>query len=126
MLETLARWDVALLNAINSGWACPSADWFFSFVTHQKNFLIPVLLLAGGLLWVSLSGAAYATGYSTPAKSASPGKGAPLPSGLVGLWAGEGNALDSAGANNGTLNNCAISTFSLFTGSFTLPCSSPR
>ena len=50
MLETLAQWDVALLHAVNSGWASPTADWFFSFVTHQKNFLIPVLLLAGWLL----------------------------------------------------------------------------
>jgi len=49
MIETLAHWDLALLHAINSGWASPIADRFFSFITHEKNFFIPALLIVVGL-----------------------------------------------------------------------------
>jgi undecaprenyl-diphosphatase len=50
MMEWLAGWDLTLLHAVNRGWASPSADLFFKFVTHQNNFAIPALFFLGGLL----------------------------------------------------------------------------
>ena len=47
--------------------------------------------------------AIYNAGSAGKCPPAPPANCTPAPAGLVGWWAGEGNALDSAGGNNGTL-----------------------
>lgn len=47
----LAGLDVSALNLVNHGWSNPVLDAFFSFVTEQRNYVLPAGLFAV-YLWV--------------------------------------------------------------------------
>ena len=51
MIEWLAGLDRTLLYAVNHGWACGLGDRFFVYITLEKNYVVPGLLLFAGLLF---------------------------------------------------------------------------
>ena len=70
-----------------------SGEWILKFMLELQGRLLTPSILLGTIIWAAIVLTA----------SAEPTNCVPAPPGLAGWWAGEGNAQDNLGVNNGAL-----------------------